>query len=89
MIDSLRKQYANNHQAVLDMVASHQGLELKVEMVKRVLSTMVLPNPVPYRSLLRRFAALSSRGTAEVALRAQQLLVGGVGLGWGQEGSKG
>jgi Acetyl-CoA carboxylase, central region len=67
--------YANNHQAVLDMVVSHQSLLEKVEFVKRILSTMVLPAPVPYRSLLRRFAALSSKGCAEVALRAQQLLV--------------
>jgi hypothetical protein len=53
-------------QAVLDMVVSHQGLPLKLELVKRILSTLVLPSPVPYRSLLRRFAALSSKSTAEV-----------------------
>jgi hypothetical protein len=59
---------------VLDLVVSHQGLPLKLELVKRILSTLVLPSPVPYRSLLRRFAALSSKSCAEVALRAQQLL---------------
>lgn len=75
MIDALRKSYPNDHQAVLDMVISHQGLNHKMELVKRILSTLVLPAPVPYRSLLRRFAALSSKATAEVALRAQQLLV--------------
>lgn len=75
MIDTLRKSYPNDHQAVLDMVISHQGLGHKMELVKRMLSTLVLPAPVPYRSLLRRFAALSSKATAEVALRAQQLLV--------------
>lgn len=77
MIDTLRKSYPNDHQAVLDMVISHQGLALKTELVKRILSTLVLPAPVPYRALLRRFAALSSKATAEVAVRAQQLLVGG------------
>lgn len=75
MIDALRKSYPNDHQAVLDMVISHQGLGHKMELVKRILSTLVLPAPVPYRSLLRRFAALSSKATAGVALRAQQLLV--------------
>lgn len=55
-------------------MVSHQGLPLKLELVKRILSTLVLPSPVPYRSLLRRFAALSSKSSAEVALRAQQLL---------------
>eukprot|EP00879_Flechtneria_rotunda_P003437 GHRR01003666.1.p1 GENE.GHRR01003666.1~~GHRR01003666.1.p1 ORF type:complete len:1583 (+),score=615.48 GHRR01003666.1:404-5152(+) len=74
MIDALRKSYPNDHQAVLDLVISHQGLNHKMELVKRILSTLVLPNPVPYRALLRRFAALSSKATAEVALRAQQLL---------------
>jgi hypothetical protein len=75
MIDKLRKMHPNNHQAVLDMVISHQGLPHKIELVKRILSTLVLPAPVPYRSLLRRFAALSSKGTADVAVRARQLLV--------------
>lgn len=75
MIDALRKSYPNDHQAVLDLVISHQGLAHKTELVKRTLSTLVLPAPVPYRALLRRFAALSSKATAEVALRAQQLLV--------------
>jgi hypothetical protein len=75
MIDTLRKMHPNNHQAVLDMVISHQGLPHKIELVKRILSTLVLPAPVPYRSLLRRFAALSSKGTADVAVRARQLLV--------------
>lgn len=75
MIDKLRKMHPNNHQAVLDLVISHQGLPLKIELVKRILSTLVLPSPVPYRSLLRRFAALSSKGTADVAVRARQLLV--------------
>jgi len=75
MIDALRKMHPNNHQAVLDMVISHQGLNHKMELIKRILSTLVLPAPVPYRALLRRFAALSSKATAEVALRAQQLLV--------------
>jgi len=75
MIDALRKMHPNNHQAVLDMVVSHQGLNHKMELVKRILSTLVLPAPVPYRALLRRFAALSSKATAEVAVRAQQLLV--------------
>lgn len=75
MIDKLRKMHPNNHQAVLDMVISHQGLPHKMELVKRILSTLVLPAPVPYRSVLRRFAALSSKATADVAVRAQQLLV--------------
>jgi hypothetical protein len=75
MIDKLRKNHPNNHQAVLDMVISHQGLPHKIELVKRILSTLVLPAPVPYRSLLRRFALLSSKGTADVAVRARQLLV--------------
>ena len=75
MIDKLRKMHPNNHQAVLDMVISHQGLPHKMELVKRILSTLVRPSPVPYRHLLRRFAALSSKATAEVAVRAQQLLV--------------
>jgi hypothetical protein len=75
MVDALRKSYPKDHQAVLDMVISHQGLKHKVELVNRILSTFVMPAPVPYRSLLRRFAALSSKPAGEVALRAQQLLV--------------
>ncbi|KAF6253758.1 carboxyl transferase domain-containing protein [Scenedesmus sp. NREL 46B-D3] len=74
MVDALRKSYPKDHQAVLDMVISHQSLKHKVELVNRILSTFVMPAPVPYRSLLRRFAALSSKSAAEVALRAQQLL---------------
>lgn len=86
MIDTLRKMHPNNHQAVLDMVISHQGLPHKIELVKRILSTLVLPAPVPYRSLLRRFAALSSKGTADVAVRARQLLVSLPGRGVSRSG---
>jgi len=75
MIDKLHKMHPNDHQAVLDMVISHQGLPHKMELVKRILSRLVLPAPVPYCSLLRRFAALSTKATADVALHAQQLLV--------------
>jgi acetyl-CoA carboxylase/biotin carboxylase 1 len=90
MIDKLRKMHPNNHQAVLDMVISHQGLPLKKELVKRILSTLVMPAPVHYRSLLRRFAGLSSKATAEVALSAQPLRVrvllgGGAAAGAGAD----
>lgn len=53
---------------------SHQGRPLKLDLLRRLLATLVLPAPERYRDYLRRLAALPAKGTADVALRAQQLL---------------
>lgn len=44
-------------------------------MVNAIFTSLVLPAPTSYRSYLRRFAALTVKEAADVALRAQQLLV--------------
>ena len=78
VIDGLRRVHAGNLQAVLDMVLSHQGLALKVQLVLRLMAVLVLPAPAPYRPQLRRFAALRTKGAEELVLRAQ---VGGMMAG--------
>jgi hypothetical protein len=59
---------------VLDIVVSHQGLPAKVRLMKTVMSALVARNPEKYRASLRRMAALRTRGVAEAARKAQQLL---------------
>ncbi len=66
--------HAPHRQAVLELVVSHQGRPLKLDLLRRLLATLVLPAPERYRDYLRRLAALPAKGTADVALRAQQLL---------------
>jgi acetyl-CoA carboxylase/biotin carboxylase 1 len=45
-------------QQVLDIVVSHQALQLKCALVVRLLYALVTPRPEHYRPLLRRLAAL-------------------------------
>lgn len=45
-------------QQVLDIVVSHQALQLKCGLVVRLLYALVTPRPEHYRPLLRRLAAL-------------------------------
>ena len=45
-------------QQVLDIVVSHQALQLKCGLVVRLLYALVTPRPERYRPLLRRLAAL-------------------------------
>lgn len=59
---------------VLDTVVSHQGLRAKVLLVGGLLDALVARTPEAFRPTLRRMAALRTRGAAEVARRAQQLL---------------
>ncbi|CAK0731625.1 hypothetical protein CVIRNUC_000020 [Coccomyxa viridis] len=73
VIDSLRQVYSANLGQVVDIVVSHQGVEIKTQLIGQLMSALVLPAPEHYRPLLRRLAALSN-GSAEVAYRAQQLL---------------
>ncbi len=48
-----------------------QGISLKNELLQRLMSSLVLPQPDPYRPLLRRLGALTGPGAGGVALRAQ------------------
>jgi acetyl-CoA carboxylase/biotin carboxylase 1 len=59
---------------VLELVVSHQGRALKMDLLRRLMATLVLPAPEHYRDYLRRMAALPAKGTADIAQRAQQLL---------------
>ena len=53
-----------------------QGLHGKANLVLLMMTKLVLPAPTHYRPYLRRFAALNGlKGTTELALTAQQLLV--------------
>ena len=45
-------------QQVLDVVVSHQALQLKCGLVIRLLYALVTPRPEHFRPLLRRLAAL-------------------------------
>lgn len=45
-------------QQVLDVVVSHQALELKCELVVRLLYALVSPRAEHFRPLLRRLAGL-------------------------------
>ena len=45
-------------QQVLDVVVSHQALELKCELVVRLLYALVAPRAEHFRPLLRRLAGL-------------------------------
>ena len=45
-------------QQVLDIVVSHQALQLKCELVVKLLSGLVAPRPQHFRPLLRRLAGL-------------------------------
>ncbi|GMH43409.1 hypothetical protein BSKO_11331 [Bryopsis sp. KO-2023] len=74
IVYSLRQENAGELQAVLDMVLSRQGVARKSQFIRAILTALVLPSPADYRPLLRRLTALSSKGTQEVAVRAQQLL---------------
>eukprot|EP00887_Chlorella_sp_A99_P005434 scaffold1.g5434.t1 len=71
---SLLEVHSSSLQSVLDLVLAHQSQELKSALLQRLLAALVLPAPQHYRRLLRRLAALSERGAAEVAASAQQLL---------------
>lgn len=64
-------------QRVLDLVLSHANIRLKAELVAGLLARLVLLAPAAYRPQLRRIAALAAgvQGAAELANRAQQLLV--------------
>ena len=73
VIDSLRRVYAKNLGAVVDIVVSHMGLPLKVRLASQLMAALVLPSPEHYRPLLRRFAGLGAAG-GDAARLAQQLL---------------
>ena len=59
---------------MVDIVLSHNGVALKSDLLLRLMNALVLPAPDLYRPQLRRLAALSEHGSADVAQRAQQLL---------------
>ena len=74
IIEDLRVKHKGVPQEVLDSVVSHQSLKTKCKLIYGLLSAAIMPNPQKYRPYLRRLAALESRGTEEVALRAKHLL---------------
>ena len=51
-------------QQVLDVVVSHQALELKCELVVRLLYALVSPRAEHFRPLLRRLAGLVGQTTS-------------------------
>ena len=50
--------HSKDLQQVLDIVVSHQALQLKCSLVVSLLYALVTPRPEHYRPLLRRLAAL-------------------------------
>jgi acetyl-CoA carboxylase/biotin carboxylase 1 len=74
VIDSMRKSYASDLQSVVDMALSHNGLSLKTDLIRRILSTFVVSKPDQYRKQLRRLASLYDRRALTLALEAQKLL---------------
>ena len=55
-------------QQVLDVVVSHQALELKCELVVRLLYALVSPRAELFRPLLRRLAGLVGEANRLVVL---------------------
>jgi hypothetical protein len=51
--------YSTNLAQVVDIVVSHQGVDIKTQLIGQLMSALVLPAPEHYRPLLRRLAALS------------------------------
>ena len=51
--------YSTNLAQVVGIVVSHQGVEIKTQLIGQLMSALVLPAPELYRPLLRRLAALS------------------------------
>ena len=51
-------------QQVLDVVVSHQALELKCELVVRLMYALVSPQAEHFRPLLRRLAGLVGQTTS-------------------------
>lgn len=51
--------YSTNLAQVVGIVVSHQGVEIKTQLISQLMSALVLPAPELYRPLLRRLAALS------------------------------
>ena len=56
--------YSTNLAQVVDIVVSHQGIEIKTQLIGQLMSALVLPAPEHYRPLLRRLAALSESAGA-------------------------
>ena len=54
------QEYASNLGELVDIVVSHQGLPLKVSLIKQLLEALVLPVPDHYQSHLRRMANLGA-----------------------------
>ena len=52
------QMHSKDLQQVLDVVVSHQALELKCELVVRLLYALVAPEAEHFRPLLRRLAGL-------------------------------
>lgn len=69
------QEHSGELAAVLDLVMAHQGLQHRVELVSRLMLTLVLPSPAMYRPQLRRLAQLAVKGTEELGQRARHLLV--------------
>lgn len=57
---NVSQEYSTSLGKVVDIVVSHQGLPIKVNLVTQLMSALVLPAPEHYRPLLRRFAALGT-----------------------------
>lgn len=68
-------------QQVLDIVVSHQALQLKCSLVVRLLYALVTPRPEHYRPLLRRLAALVGTQLAPAQLLScSEMSIAGVKL---------
>ena len=74
IIDAMRKVNSSDLQSVIDLVVSHNGIELKVELTKVLLQTFVKGSADQYRHELRRLAALSDKSNMSLAILSQKLL---------------
>lgn len=75
VVDSLRRSgKTGSLEDLVGDVISHQGVDRKVKFMHALFDHLVLPNPTPYTSVLRQFAALGSASHSRVALIAIQML---------------
>ena len=74
IIDAMRKANSSALQSVIDLVVSHNGIELKAELAKALLQVFVKECPDRYRHELRRLAALGDKYNMSLAILSQKLL---------------
>ena len=73
---ALWQEYSSNLGEVVDIVVSHQGLPLKMDLVLELMNTVVVPAADAFRQQLQRFACL---GLSAPSFKGHQLNFGSRG----------